>query len=436
METAYIIRNGVIIGSGTNSSLNPDSSSTYIINCTIVSETGLETEVTNYDGDFTKIKQTIADGGKVELRTNFNSSNYILEPSRIEENYVTFNTIDKNANITIKVTKYGINDVSYIDLNSNGGATIDDAVTSTDTTWSSKKTSDEIAEKVDKTDITTTIDSTSTDTQVPSAKSVNDKYEEANVYKGKYVGDLNDIPFIKSGVVYKYDIRSGNCTNTPVGTHGILYSTYFDSDNYCLQEFHSLQTNKASIYRRDKGTGVWSDWQELATMDKVKDGYAKIIKNNDTDTNDAMFIAYKNRDLFGIRIYKDDDSEHELKFSTSGVSYVKNGVTVWTTRGADVGVGVTTITPVNSNITGNIEYTVKNGICYVSMKDLMSTISSTNLLISTAMPKPSINCTASSVDASGNIAMIYIDKNTTNLRGNFYTKNAKSNCSFSYPVAE
>ena len=179
-------------------------------------------------------------------------------------------------------------------------------------------------------DITTTISDSSTDTQIPSAKTINDKFEEANVYKGKYVGDLNDIPFIKSGVVYKYDIRSGNCTNTPVGTHGILYSTYFDSDNYCLQEFHSLQTNKASIYRRDKGTGVWSDWRELATMDKVKDGYAKIIKNNDTDTNDAMFIAYKNRDLFGIRIYKDDNSEHELKFSASGISYVKDGVTVWT----------------------------------------------------------------------------------------------------------
>ena len=99
-------------------------------------------------------------------------------------------------------------------------------------------------------------------------------------------------------------------------------------------------------------------------------------------------------------------------------------------------VGITTITPVDSAITGTIEYTVKNGICYVSMKDLMSTISSTNLLISNTMPKPSINCTALSVDASGNIAMIYIDKNTTKLCGNFYTKNAKSNCSFSYPVAE
>ncbi|MBQ2408200.1 MAG: hypothetical protein II309_02090, partial [Bacilli bacterium] len=102
--------------------------------------------------------------------------------------------------------------------------------------------------------------------------------------------------------------------------------------------------------------------------------------------------------------------------------------------GADV--GVTTITPVNSAITGTIEYTVKNGICYVSMKDLMSTISSTGLLISTTMPKPSVNCNAVSVSPSGNVAIIYIDKNTAKLNGNFYEKNAKSNCSFSYPVAE
>lgn len=131
METAYIIRNGVIIGSGSSSSVNPDASSTYIINCTVAMESDGTVIVENYDGDFTKTQQTIADGGKVELRTNFNSSNYILEPSRIEEDYVTFNTIDKNANITIKVTEYGINDVSYIDLNSGGGggAVIDDIPT-------------------------------------------------------------------------------------------------------------------------------------------------------------------------------------------------------------------------------------------------------------------------------------------------------------------
>lgn len=68
----------------------------------------------------------------------------------------------------------------------------------------------------------------------------------------------------------------------------------------------------------------------FATMDKVKDGYAKILKNADTDTNEAMFIAYKDLDSFGIRIYKDDNSEHELRFNASGISYIKDGVTIWT----------------------------------------------------------------------------------------------------------
>ena len=123
---------------------------TYIINCEVISETDGNAEVVSYDGDFTKIQQTIADGGKVELRTNFNSSNYILEPSCVEEDYISFNTVNKNANITIKVTEYGISDVSYIDLTSGGsggsgsGATIDDNVVSPDTVWSSVKVRNEL----------------------------------------------------------------------------------------------------------------------------------------------------------------------------------------------------------------------------------------------------------------------------------------------------
>ena len=55
-----------------------------------------------------------------------------------------------------------------------GGNIIDDGSVSSSKVWSSKKVSDELNKKVNKTDITTTIDSTSTDTQVPSAKSVYD----------------------------------------------------------------------------------------------------------------------------------------------------------------------------------------------------------------------------------------------------------------------
>ena len=87
--------------------------------------------------------------------------------------------------------------------------------------------------------------------------------------------------------------------------------------------------DKVNAKLGDKADKSYVD-DNFATMDKVKDGYAKILKNNDTDTNEAMFIAYKNSDLFGIRIYKDDNSEHELRFNASGISYMKDGVTVWT----------------------------------------------------------------------------------------------------------
>ena len=87
--------------------------------------------------------------------------------------------------------------------------------------------------------------------------------------------------------------------------------------------------DKVNAKLGDKADKSYVD-DNFATMDKVKDGYAKILKNNDTDTNEAMFISYKNMDLFGIRIYKDDNSEHELRFNASGISYMKDGVTVWT----------------------------------------------------------------------------------------------------------
>lgn len=87
--------------------------------------------------------------------------------------------------------------------------------------------------------------------------------------------------------------------------------------------------DKVNAKLGDKADKSYVD-DNFATMDKVKDGYVRILKNNDTDTNEAMFISYKNIDLFGIRIYKDDNSEHELRFNASGISYVKDGVTVWT----------------------------------------------------------------------------------------------------------
>ena len=246
---------------------------------------------------------------------------------------------------------------------------------------------------------------------------------------------------------------------------------YFHTSEYGTVLLRSYGNDASNIWYGKVYAGVWT-WQELATIttvdgkvdkDKVahikrfysvpendwnnaiEEGYYSI--QNDEDANAIGNKPYKY--ALQIRVIRADTNDVNYAYQIAYVSSEDTSIYIrrqkrdgtWLPWGkvcittvADV--GVTTITPVNSNITGNIEYTVKNGICYVSMKNLMSTISSTNLLISTTMPKPSINCTASSVAAGGNIAMIYIDKNTTNLRGNFYTKNAKSDCSFSYPVAE
>lgn len=108
------------------------------------------------------------------------------------------------------------------------------------------------------------------------------------------------------------------------GTH---YRSFEDKSNNTYTDI--VANNGIALITRTEN-GVMTKNAEIATMDKVKDGYAKILKNNDTDTNEAMFISYKNIDLFGIRIYKDDNSEHELRFSASGISYVKDGVAVWT----------------------------------------------------------------------------------------------------------
>ena len=159
------------------------------------------------------------------------------------------------------------------------------------------------------------------------------------------------------------------------------------------------------------------------------------ITSIDADTNKNPWNNSWSYRAYNFETYNGMNYFRKLSSGgTVGVRYDTDWQRVCSTIVADV--GVTTITPVDSAITGTIEYTVKNGICYVSINALESTISSIGLSISTTMPKPSVNCSAVSINTTGIIARIYMDKNTAKINGNFYEKNAKSYCSFSYPVAE
>lgn len=142
--------------------------------------------------------------------------------------------------------------------------------------------------------------------------------------------------------------------------------------------------------------------------------------------------------VYNFETYK--DMKYFRKLFSSGTSGVLSDDTGWrrvcTTRVADV--DVTTITPINSNITGTIQYTVKNGICYVSLFDVRSKTSDNGFSISTTMPKPAINSSSAIYKqvGSGNIGFVYINKNTTQLTANINTSGILGSCSFSYPVAE
>ena len=237
---------------------------------------------------------------------------------------------------------------------------------------------------VKKDDITNTIDINSSDIKIPNVKAI---YND--IIEGK---EIDQTVIDKYGTeILKYplgiwrigsDSISNKLSDLPVKTSGRIEITSIDAD-----------TNK-------------NPWN-----------------------NNWAYRVYNFETYNGMNYFRKLSSA-----GTAGVKYDTGWQRVCGTTVDDV--GVTTITPVNSSITGTIEYTVKNGICYVSMKDLMSTVSAIDLSISTTMPKPSINVNAASVNSSGNIASIYIDKVTTELKGNFYEKNVKSHCSFSYPVAE
>ena len=225
-------------------------------------------------------------------------------------------------------------------------------------------------------------------------------------------------------------------TNLPIQKVGTLLVYY--AGHYVIQEY-ILNENLRRFMRRstDKGAN-WSAWQELATMDKVEDGYAKIIKNDDTDTNDAMFIAYKNRDLFGIRIYKDDDSEHELRFNASDISYVKNGVMVWATRVADVPNTVIVSENTKVKLNSNCYYTVINGVCYVTLWGFTCTEAG-KYVVNSSMPKTKLTmngvCAYGSNGYEGGCAYVLHDGNGNNkLYIEARVLNETLYGSFSYPV--
>lgn len=236
--------------------------------------------------------------------------------------------------------------------------------------------------------ITTTINSSSTDTEIPSAKSVYDKYnihDKSEAYSNIITNPLLANALSPNGIYNKDGIVSRDTTENldtiklPVDCSWGIREIFWKSPGNLVNKITGVDLNNKpgtwiNVLCGDASTYAWSGWQRLCT-----------------------------------------------------------------TTVADV--EQTTITTVSSYVTsGSIYYQVKNGVCYVSIIALViGTDAATNFILCSGLPKcaskPHHIITDGSANVvSGFLGLVYLSVNgelgiNLNRAGTGY-------CSFSYPVAE
>ena len=237
--------------------------------------------------------------------------------------------------------------------------------------------------KVDKTNIATTIDSTSTNTQVASAKAV-------------YDGAIND----KNLKTYTSLEQLG--LTTPI-TLGEIFNAIPENSLAVISCVDSLGNGPIDI----------PDKNGLLTIEKGAGGRCSILFKQ------SHLLSVAPNDLYIAQLRADDGS---------GLTWNKVSTTI-------TDVAMTSITTFDTTtITGSIFYEVINGVCYVYVRDFGNSVIGNNQNIC-SLPKTRglVIANAHNDDTGEHVAMLYISKNYTVLRGHFYsTRN--SFVSFSYPV--
>ena len=374
------------------------------------------------------------------------------------------------------------------------GVQISDNETVENKTWSSQKTSSKIAEvetelnaKVDKTDIATTIDLSSTDEQVASAKAVYDGLENINDFSVQVVKenlDLNDIT--ETGIYYFSQAYTP--VNIPMGVNGWLLVMKGSSSDIVKQVWYRLGTTNSNSYNtfeRYKGNNTWSEWTKFLTEKEYYNAldYGNPIIPQDADLNDYLtpgvytcmsstiantllncphigsnfkLIVNKNRGnddalFYGYQMIvgtKGGNPVTDVCVYYRGIS-VYNNVCVFSKwkimSGSTVAdVPETTVDLTGTDIRGSIKYMVKSGICYVSAWGVLSdTVKAAHILVKAdVMPKPIISCGTVLVHGDSGlngklVGQLYIDYNKA-LSLHIYPDSVGDMGfgSFSYPVAE
>ena len=251
------------------------------------------------------------------------------------------------------------------------------------------RTDDEIKSLADgqiNAKMTTTINSSSTDTQVPSAKSVYDKYnihDKSEAYSNIITNPLlvevskSHSPYNKDGIVSRDTTENLDAFKLPVDCSWGIREIFWKSPGNLVNKITGMDVNNKSgtwinVLRGDVSTHTWSGWQRLC-ITKVAD-------------------------------------------------------VPWTQL------------TMGSGMRGSIRYCVKNGFCYVNVNALSSpTMSTHSQTITSNLPVPELSSdvwyTLASNNATQGGLLVHINS-TGKMINHVGIDNASYYGYFSYPVAE
>ena len=276
-------------------------------------------------------------------------------------------------------------------------------------------------EVVKKTDIITTIDSTSTDTQYPSALAVKTELDK-KVDKSSITTTIDysstdaQVPSAKS--IYYNCIEGIEINQTTIDTYGTEILKY-----------------PLGIWRIKSDT-LASKFTDLP----VKNSGRIEITSIDADTNKNPWNSSWSYRVYNFEAYVGSNYIRKI-ISGNTIGVLEKDIgwqRLCTTRVNDVPL---TKIKLNNGFTGTaVNYEVKNGVCYVTFDAFKSEKTGQDLIVSNiSLPKPSTGIVTSEIyfdRAEEKIGMVYILSNTDNrLKMHCYRANKNGWCTFSYPVA-
>ena len=159
-------------------------------------------------------------------------------------------------------------------------------------------------------DITTTINSTSTDTQVPSAKAVYDGLENINDFSVQVIKEKLNLNNITETGIYFFS-RTYTPVNIPVGASGwllVMKGSYSDIAKQVWYALDAVNSNSCNTFERYTVGDTWSEWTKFLT---------------ETELNAKGYLT-SHQDISGLQTKTDNNLTTTTKEVVGAINEVKD----------------------------------------------------------------------------------------------------------------